>query len=102
MKYGWGELKKRNAGTEKYWSRRGLQKQNIKEKSRSGNTKNGKYRNDIRTPRKNEEKYAEYRYKRKRFPAYSWIHEDQLKAMEDKNKLKQLINNILYIHIITY
>ena len=50
----------------------------------------------------NEEKYAEYRYERKRFPAYSWIHEDQLKAMEDKNKLKQLINNILYIHIITY
>lgn len=50
----------------------------------------------------NEEKYAEYRYKRKRFPAYSWIHKDQLKAMENKNKRKQLINNILYIHIITY
>lgn len=83
MKYGWGELKKRNAGTEKYWSRRELQKQNIKEKSRSGNTKNGKCRNDIRTPRKNKEKYAEYRYKRKRFPVYSWIHEDQLKAMEN-------------------
>lgn len=65
MKYRWGELKKRNAGTEKYWSRRELQKQNIKEKSRSGNAKNGKYRNDIRTPRKNEEKYAEYRDKKK-------------------------------------
>ena len=102
MKYGWGELKKRNAGTEDYWSRRELQKLNAKEKNRSGNAKNGKCRNDIRTPRKNEEKYAEYRYKRKRFPAYSWIHEDQLKAIKDKNKLKQLINNILYIHIITY
>lgn len=30
-----------------------------------------KCRNDIRTPRMNEEKYAEYRYKRKRFPAYA-------------------------------
>lgn len=49
----------------------------------------------------NEEKYAEYRYKRK-IPVYSWIHKDQLKAMENKNKRKQLINNILYIHIITY
>lgn len=49
-----------------------------------------------------KKKYAEYRYKRKRFPAYSWIHKDQLKAMENKNKRKQLINNILYIHIITY
>lgn len=66
MKYGWGELKKRNAGTEDYWSRRELQKLNAKEKNRSGNAKNGKCRNDIRTPRKNEEKYAEYRYKRKK------------------------------------
>lgn len=40
--------------------------------------------------------------KEKRFPVYGWIHEDQLKAMENKNKRKQLINNILYIHIITY
>ena len=67
MKYGWGELKKRNAGTEDYWSWRELQKLNAKEKNRSGNAKNGKCRNDIRTPRKNEEKYAEYRYKRKKF-----------------------------------
>ena len=66
MKYRWGELKKRNAGTEDYWSRRELQKLNAKEKNRSGNAKNGKCRNDIRTPRKNEEKYAEYRYKRKK------------------------------------
>ena len=56
MKYGWGELKKRNAGTEDYWSRRELQKLNAKEKNRSGNAKNGKCRNDIRTPRMNEEK----------------------------------------------
>ena len=55
MKYGWGELKKRNAGTEDYWSRRELQKLNAKEKNRSGNAKNGKCRNDIRTPRMNEE-----------------------------------------------
>ena len=82
MKYGWGELKKRNAGTEDYWSRRELQKLNAREKNGSGNTKNGKCRNDIRTPRKNEEKYAEYRYKRK-IPVYSWIHKDQLKAMEN-------------------
>lgn len=102
IKHGCGELKKRNTGTEDYWNRRELQKLNAREKNESGNTKNGKCRNDIRTPRKNEEKYAEYRYKRKRFPVYSWIHKDQLKAMENKNKRKQLINNILYIHIITY
>ena len=102
IKHGCGELKKRNAVTEDYWSRRELQKLNAREKNGSGNTKNGKCRNDIRTPRKNKEKYAEYRYKRKRFPVYSWIHKDQLKAMENKNKRKQLINNILYIHIITY
>lgn len=101
IKHGCGELKKRNAVTEDYWSRRELQKLNAKEKNGSGNTKNRKCRNDIRTPRKNEEKYAEYRYKRK-IPVYSWIHKDQLKAMENKNKRKQLINNILYIHIITY
>lgn len=101
IKHGCGELKKRNAVTEDYWSRRELQKLNAREKNGSGNTKNGKCRNDIRTPRKNEEKYAEYRYKRK-IPVYSWIHKDQLKAMENKNKRKQLINNILYIHIITY
>lgn len=71
IKHGCGELKKKNAGTENYRSRRELQKQNTKEKSRSGNAKNEKCRNDIRTPRMNEEKYAEYRYKRKRFPAYS-------------------------------
>lgn len=102
IKHGCGELKKRNTGTEDYWNRRELQKLNAREKNGSGNTKNGKCRNDIRTPRKNEEKYAEYRCKRKRFPVYSWIHKDQLKAMENKNKRKQLINNILYIHIITY
>lgn len=87
MKYGWGELKKRNAGTEDYWSRRELQKLNAREKNGSGNAKREmqkeKCKNDIRTPRMNEEKYAEYRYKRKRFLAYSWIHEDQLKAMEN-------------------
>lgn len=37
MKYGWGELKKRNAGTEDYWSWRELQKLNAKEKNGSGN-----------------------------------------------------------------
>lgn len=83
IKHGCGEFKKRNTGTENYWSRRELQKLNAKEKNRSGNAKNGKCRNDIRTPRKNEEKYAEYRYKRKKIPVYSWIHEDQLKAMEN-------------------
>lgn len=39
---------------------------------------------------------------KEKIPVYSWIHKDQLKAMENKNKRKQLINNILYIHIITY
>lgn len=70
MKYGWGEFKKRNAGTEDYWSRRELQKLNAREKNGSGNAKREmqkeKCRNDIRTPRMNEEKYAEYRYKRKK------------------------------------
>lgn len=39
MKYGWGKLKKRNAGTEDYWSRRELQKLNAREKNGSGNAK---------------------------------------------------------------
>lgn len=39
IKHGCGELKKRNASTENYKSRRELQKQNAKEKNRSGNTK---------------------------------------------------------------
>ena len=54
IKHGCGELKKRNTGTEDYWNRRELQKLNAREKNGSGNTKNGKCRNDIRTPRMNE------------------------------------------------
>lgn len=37
IKHGCGELKKRNAGTEDYWSWRELQKLNAKEKNKSGN-----------------------------------------------------------------
>lgn len=37
IKHGCGELKKRNAVTEDYWSRRELQKLNAKEKNGSGN-----------------------------------------------------------------
>lgn len=65
IKHGCGELKKRNASTENYKSRRELQKLNAKEKNKSGNAKR-ECGNDIRTPRMNEEKYAEYRYKRKK------------------------------------
>ncbi|WP_315356362.1 hypothetical protein [Prevotella denticola] len=56
---------------------RGLLKQKriteaeCKGKEQKRKYKNGKCKNDIRTPRKNEEKYAEYRYKKKRFPEYS-------------------------------
>ena len=101
MKDGWEELKKRNAGTEDYWSKRELQKQNAKKKNRSGNTKREMkkwYTNAEKEWRKNMQNTDI----KEKIPVYSWIHKDQLKAMENKNKRKQLINNILYIHIITY
>lgn len=89
IKHGCGEFKKRNTGTEDYWSRRELSRmQKKRSRMQKKRTKAEMQKREmkewyIRTSRKNEEKYAEYRYKRKRFPVYSWINKDQLKAMEN-------------------
>ena len=86
IKHGCGELKKRNASTENYKSRRELQKLNAKEKNKSGNAK-----------RECRKRNAEMIYERRewmkknmqntdikeKIPVYSWIHKDQLKAMEN-------------------
>lgn len=64
-------LKKRNAGTEDYWSRRELQKLNAKEKNKSGNAKNEKCRNNARTPRKNEEKICRIQILKKKDSLYT-------------------------------
>lgn len=88
----WNEIRMRKIKKEECWHRGLLKQKRItkaeckgKERKRKCKKRNAKEKckNDIRTPRMNEEKYAEYRYKRKRFLAYSWIHEDQLKAMEN-------------------
>ena len=56
---------------EECWHRGLLKLKRITEAECKGKERKRKCRNDIRTPRMNEEKYAEYRYKRKRFPVYS-------------------------------
>ena len=70
----------RKINKEECWHRGLLKQKRItkaeckgKERKRKCKKRNAKEKckNDIRTPRMNEEKYAEYRYKRKRFLAYS-------------------------------
>lgn len=107
MKYGWGELKKRNAGTEDYWSRRELQKLNAKEKNKSGNAEREMQK--WNTNAENEwRKYAEYRYKRK---AYMTKEKDSLYTAESMKiswklwriKISAIISStIFYIFILLH
>ena len=65
IKHGCGKFKKRNTGTEDYWSRRELSRMQ-KKRTKAEMQKREMKEWYIRTSRKNEEKYAEYRYKRKK------------------------------------